>query len=688
MNFLKSVLIGLLISSQAFAGLPPTTAKGQSDPSAKVTFNLHAPESQMTRINGTTALIETGNRNVLANPGFEGGTAAWAITGGGATLSTVTVGQATGKRSAIWSTPAQNSVLYSGWQTVSAGDGFSGQNGVVSCRFKCASGNCTHTFEAWGGALADLSPVTPITSSTTQYVRSTANFIYPASGVVRIHVNAVAVAEPDLLVDDCYMGLAEGFNLTQATGAISTPWVLYPATIQGFTVTSQAIYWRRVGDSIELRGYVDPSAGGAALIQIGLPPGVVTASSIAATGEISGSITRKVAPGLVGNLILTPSVGYVQVSVDDPSLTAITPAQGLNIGGTYFAFVSDPIPVEGWSANVNGLNYLTQAPSGPTMQKFTAGGSFGNYSLPTNPRPSYIRVRMVGGGGGGGGSSNSSNNAGAGSTGTTTTFGTALLTANPGTGGSGQAGSGGGTGGTASLGTAVGLAFTGGNGQYSGGNTANYMTVPMGGANAFGGAGSSTAPASPNTGAGGGAGAQPSTGFSGAGGGAGGFIDAVIYPVQNTYAFSVGAGGAGGGAGSAGNAGGSGADGLIEVTEYYGNGQVPAFIGSVTSNTSGQERIERVNVPSICSASPCIISSQSGNWVSSITRSGPGNYNLNINSGIFSGEPTCMVTSLNATYVAQGELAPTPTSWNFYGFNAGSNTLLDIPFSIICMGPR
>jgi hypothetical protein len=73
MKNLKMILIAFLISSQAFAGLPPTTGKGQRDTAASVTFNFQAPKKQMTRVNGTTALIETGNGNYIANPGIESG---------------------------------------------------------------------------------------------------------------------------------------------------------------------------------------------------------------------------------------------------------------------------------------------------------------------------------------------------------------------------------------------------------------------------------------------------------------------------------------------------------------------------------------------------------------------------------------------------------------------------------------
>lgn len=70
----RHAFLGLLIGSQAFAGLPPTTTKGRQDSSKSVTFNLEAPFKQLTKTGSTTALIETGNDNILANPGAEGTT--------------------------------------------------------------------------------------------------------------------------------------------------------------------------------------------------------------------------------------------------------------------------------------------------------------------------------------------------------------------------------------------------------------------------------------------------------------------------------------------------------------------------------------------------------------------------------------------------------------------------------------
>ena len=208
----------------------------------------------------------------------------------------------------------------------------------------------------------------------------------------------------------------------------------------------------------------------------------------------------------------------------------------------------------------------------PTVQKFTS--STGTYTTPADAI--YIRVRMVGGGGGGGGGGSGAGTNGG--NGGNTTFGTTLLVANGGVGGTAINGAVG-TGGTASLGTGpVGTALTGGNGSSTGANSGatDYIAGGMGGNSFFGGAGGCRAGVAgengvTNTGGGGGGGSGGNAALtaSGSGGGAGGFVEAIISIPLSSYAYAVGAAGASGNAGTNGFAGGTGGSGYIEVLEFY-----------------------------------------------------------------------------------------------------------------------
>ncbi|WP_409478885.1 hypothetical protein [Pseudobdellovibrio sp. HCB154] len=223
----------------------------------------------------------------------------------------------------------------------------------------------------------------------------------------------------------------------------------------------------------------------------------------------------------------------------------------------------------GW----DGSSYLTlsgKVATAPTVQKFTTSGT-ATYTLPTNPAPLYIKVRMVGGGGGGGGSSTGGPTAGG--NGYNTTFGTSLLVANGGSGGSTSGV--GGAGGSASLGSGpVGLAISGGSGGGSMVTSTTQASGGVGGNSAFGGSGGSGTisaglAAATNSGSGGGGAGIGISSYVGAGGGAGGYVEAIIYNPSSTYSYAVGGGGSAGSAGSGGAAGGAGGTGIIIVEEYY-----------------------------------------------------------------------------------------------------------------------
>ncbi len=188
--------------------------------------------------------------------------------------------------------------------------------------------------------------------------------------------------------------------------------------------------------------------------------------------------------------------------------------------------------------------------------------------------PLVYRVRIVGAGGGGAGSGTGSDAGGG--TGGNTTFGTSLLTANGGVGGTkGSTTGAGGAGGTASIGAGgIGLAFSGATGTV-GGNDPNGGLGGTGGVSPFGGAGgpaltqAAGTAAIANTGSGGGGGAGGAAYIGGGGGGAGGFVDALIPSPAATYSYAVGAAGTAGTAGTAGFAGSLGGSGLVEVRSDY-----------------------------------------------------------------------------------------------------------------------
>jgi hypothetical protein len=192
---MKNLIIGLLIGLTAFPIAPALGALSESDRAV---------------LNG---------RNTLTNPGAEASTAGFAASGGTFTTTTTAANIGNGNATFSWDSSAASQTVISGYQTITSGDGYSKQNGVVSARFKCASGTCTHKLQVYDGTTV-LNEVS-ITSSTTGFVRATVNFIYPDSGTIAWRLISVAANEPIIYFDDLYRGLADGFNLSQVSQAFN-----------------------------------------------------------------------------------------------------------------------------------------------------------------------------------------------------------------------------------------------------------------------------------------------------------------------------------------------------------------------------------------------------------------------------------------------------------------------------------
>lgn len=117
----------------------------------------------------------------------------------------------------------------------------------------------------------------------------------------------------------------------------------------------------------------------------------------------------------------------------------------------------------------------------------------------------------------------------------------------------------------------------------------------------------------------------------------------------------------------------------------------PLLVGSVTSNASGAERIERAKVSTACTSGTCTITSQSSAWLTSIVWNSTGNYTVTYPSNTWSIAPTCFITVGAASGTVGGTssylTSPTTTSFQFISVNT-ANSIFNNAFDIVCMGPR
>ena len=144
------------------------------------------------------------------NPGFESGKTGWTASAGTYTVTTTGSNVGSGTTAASWATGAASRTFTSSAVTIPSG--LFATNGVISCNIKGATG--AHTFTAWDGSSILATMTLPV---VTGYQRSSLNFIFPSSGTIAIQITSVT--SETIYIDDCYIGTAYGFNISQVSMA-------------------------------------------------------------------------------------------------------------------------------------------------------------------------------------------------------------------------------------------------------------------------------------------------------------------------------------------------------------------------------------------------------------------------------------------------------------------------------------
>ena len=152
------------------------------------------------------------SKNMLVNGGFESGKAKW-TPNDTADFAVTGTSPMIGLYHATWDADADTDTLTTTAVTIPAG--YYGRNMVASCLFTVASGTATNEIQAYDGS--NVLNEASITSSTTP-TRTSVNFIAPSSGSLSLRIYANA-DEPSVAIDDCYLGPAEGYNVSSVSQA-------------------------------------------------------------------------------------------------------------------------------------------------------------------------------------------------------------------------------------------------------------------------------------------------------------------------------------------------------------------------------------------------------------------------------------------------------------------------------------
>jgi len=574
------------------------------------------------------------------NPGFENATGKWTSSGG--TLAVVSSGtnfMGIGNANATWDSSASGQTLTS--SSITIPNGYAGTNGLWRCKVMNLSG-ATTTMGTWDGTtFSNAIAINP--GTTPKYVEIAAPFGSSAT-TTAIRFTSVASNEPLISIDDCYIG--QNFNLSSVNPI--TDWVVYTPTFVGVgTVTSINMEWRRVGANLEIRGNFTNGTPTGTTATMTLPTGLsigggVTTIHACGRGEQDSTATGS-NKGFIA--LCTQGQNTINFSIDGTGV-AFSPIVA-QTGSTVFLTSSKSswqqfsVPILGWAANsAVRADTTPQSWSGihdsDCLWSTTTTGSYVDFagdSTCTFTQKTNTNFGTVA-------SATSAGNNIPGIVWTPSKLGTYFVCANVSFAASANSGRVQLTDGTIVLAQGT-TTVTGSNAQLL---CSPYIVSSL----------TSTT-------------LKIQGGLSGAGTEQIGGNTAA--PTVHSIEWSIVATG----------------QGL----------PAPLLIGSVTSNTSGVERIERAaiagsTIGSSCSSTPCTIYNQSSSWISSVTRSATGVYSITANAGTWSSSPVCTISLIGSGcgQIRLGTMSNIMSTGTEIDSYSTTGSAADCLFNIICMGPR
>ena len=633
--------------------------------------------------------------NILPNGGFEGG-AAGTVASGGATATVNATARGTGSYGYDWDSNAAGQTLTG--KAVTIPPELYGKNGVVSCAIKNTGTNpssaaATHQLMAYDGTNEIVA--TTITSSTSTFARTSVNFVFPGSGTITWRIKSVATNEPEIYIDDCVIADAGLFNLSQVNQAQFVGSAVYPNTAGCIWTTTSTVF----ASFGAVSACPAPTVTGLAnavdadLPQIAftsLPPGEYMVIASGHGEGVAGTYygyTISDGTSQSGNYVIRQSnagtperAGFTTVGFFSYSTAGARTFRlfGFNNNGSTTTLYNNQLGQNQTEFKVYRFPTTSELAFRPEQVAWyvDANISGANISLGTAAQADYVSPQN--------GSLTLTQNAGS----IATQIG--CDSTNPPTGTTCAVGveqpdisftvpSAG------AVRACVSFSYTnGGSGQ----NVAfqivetaiNSQTIVQEGKSRIDTA-TGTSSGSSNI---------PLTlcgtfYFSSAGQ----KMLRLKYEqlAQSTVPLILA------------DAAGSLGQRDIHWEVYPISQAIPApiLVGSVTSNSAGAERVERLTfggnagATAACTLSPCTISAQSGTWVSSITRNSTGNYTINIPNGIFSAFPSCNCSGLSVganVWCQSGNGGPgSATAVNILTSNS-SGVASDASVSVLCMGPR
>lgn len=136
-------------------------------------------------------------------------------------------------------------------------------------------------------------------------------------------------------------------------------------------------------------------------------------------------------------------------------------------------------------------------------------------------------------------------------------------------------------------------------------------------------------------------------------------------------------------------------DYVLPISGWTKTASAPLLVGSVTSNSSGLERVVRVafsgnsSWTASCSSTPCTVNS-TDNSVTGVTKGITGSYTVTFAAGVFSSAPVCTGSGIEFAvgYRSLVQDFGASNSTTAALVCANGNTMTNCAGTVLCMGPR
>jgi hypothetical protein len=666
----------------------------------------------------------------LVNPGFENGAYGWTASGG-ATKTANSTAKYVGSYGYDWDSNSAAQTLTSTAITVAQADNY-----TFSCQIKVPSGTSTYKIQIYDGSSA-LSETIVANGSSTAFNRYSVTAV-AAAGSLYARVISVASNEPEIYIDACYFGKSEGFN-TATVSTVTDPTITYltSGTAATYTTPVGATYLKVElvgggggGGGSSTNGGGAGNGGNGGQTTFGISAGTGSTDLVSGGGGAGGQgLGGSAGSGGTGTINL-PAYGFTQAGGKGGAsgggvATANTQASGGDGGVSCFGgngSGGQNSAATGIAAQTNsgsgggGGGYST---GGTTLGYAGAGGSAGGCAFAIVPNPAASYTYTIGSAGSAGTAGTSGTTGGAGGTGairvtayyeqinrtlytpdtnvaywggyhssdcswtrSSTSFG------DPGVDSSCTFGE------FTNKNFGTVSSYTSGSDKLPG----ITFTPPRTGTLFVCAVGKGyITSASPSVG-----GAYElsdgTTSFAGAQhylntttNAGSGFTLCSMVPVTSATSKTLRIRTeSDSGSILIGRASGGDTSPTVSWSMAYidASFNAPLLMGSVTSNTSGIERIERATIT--YSGGAPSVTSQSGSWVTSVTDSSTGQGIVNFAAGIFSAAPTCVCSSKDngtrETFCAA--VSVNANNFTYKIADPTNNNGADSIAYVICMGPR